>query len=233
MTSALPIVPLAEERLTGDINGNGILNAYDANMVLEYYARDIAGSDFSNFTDVEIENIKAYGDVTNDGIIDAGDAADILYMAKNYINSIDVNDDGKIDIYDAKTLNDFIVNFDSYSDEEIEAIANKTVSVYYDYGYRESTKRQFIRYVNTWLESYTGINYDYKDVNGDGLIDVSDASDVLRFYAEKMALEDKFIETEETVIMDIVGDTNHDGMVDDADASDILHTYVQAQSGRK
>lgn len=183
-------------------------------------------------TDAEIENVKAYGDVTNDSIIDAGDAATILYVAKDYINSIDVNDDGKIDIYDAKTLNDFVVNFDSYSDEEIEAMAKKTVSVYYDYN-RETTKRQFISYVNTWLESYTGINYDYKDVNGDGSIDVSDASEVLRFYAEKMALQDKFVETEQTVIMDIVGDINHDGMIDAGDASDILHEYIQAQSGRK
>lgn len=232
MASALPMLSVAEDRLTGDINGDGIVNAYDAHIVLEYYAHNVAGN-FSGFADADIENVKAYGDVTNDGAIDCADAATILYMAKNYINSIDVNDDGKIDIYDAKTLNDFIVNFDSYSDEEIETMAKKTVSVYYDYEDREITKIQFISYVNTWLESYTGINYNYKDVNGDGSIDVSDASEVLRFYADKMALQDEFVETEQTVIMDIVGDINHDGMVDAGDASEILHEYVQVQSGIK
>lgn len=34
MASAFPMLSVAEDRLTGDINGDGMVNAYDAHMVL-------------------------------------------------------------------------------------------------------------------------------------------------------------------------------------------------------
>lgn len=107
-----------------------------------------------------------------------------------------------------------------------------------------------IRYFNGVIRSYenSGIqyyaqNYGYKfeslgeapvpelllgDVNGDGIVDSSDASDVLAEYARSQTgastifTEDQFL----------VADVNNDGMIDSSDASKILAYYADASTGK-
>lgn len=66
----------------GDVNANGIVDAVDASMVLQYYAKISTGSD-GGFT----EEQKLAANVTGDAIIDAVDAAKILsYYA--YVSTV-------------------------------------------------------------------------------------------------------------------------------------------------
>ncbi|WP_295074157.1 dockerin type I domain-containing protein, partial [Ruminococcus sp.] len=66
----------------GDVNANGIVDAVDASLVLQYYAKISTGGD-GGFT----EEQKLAANVTGDAIIDAVDAAKILsYYA--YVSTV-------------------------------------------------------------------------------------------------------------------------------------------------
>lgn len=67
------------------------------------------------------------------------------------------------------------------------------------------------------------------DVNFDGIIDASDASDVIRHYgAFSMGVNDGFTDKQKRV-----ADVNRDGIVDAGDASDILVYYAKSAAGEE
>lgn len=67
------------------------------------------------------------------------------------------------------------------------------------------------------------------DVNNDGKVDISDATDVLRIYAESAASAD----SSELILKDasVNADVNGDGKVDIADATLVLETYANTAAG--
>ena len=58
---------------TGDIDGNGYINAIDASLVLQQYANDSTGSSFK-----QLDQFYEDADVNGDGIVNAADASAIL-----------------------------------------------------------------------------------------------------------------------------------------------------------
>ena len=64
------------------------------------------------------------------------------------------------------------------------------------------------------------------DVNADGVIDSSDASEILSAYATASVGGEITIDT-------IIGDVNHDGIVDASDASEVLKKYAALSTGEK
>ncbi|MGN0676491.1 MAG: dockerin type I domain-containing protein [Ruminococcus sp.] len=226
--SSLPVFSFAEEHITGDINCDGIVNTEDTFMILRYYAEESIGASIT-FSDTDIENIIRYGDLTADGKIDAADAAEIISIA---VKTLDVNGDGKVDIDDAMYVYDFAVNINSHSLEELEALTKLTASVEY-YADAEYVQPELLNYAFSLAKNLTDFK-DYKsgDVNGDGNIDASDASDVLGFYSNISAgvPVDELSSKYKYILLG--GDYDHNNNINANDASQILSRYAKASSGQ-
>ncbi|MCM1133007.1 MAG: leucine-rich repeat protein [Ruminococcus flavefaciens] len=88
----------------------------------------------------------------------------------------------------------------------------------------------------SFAETYSAVNHidfidmsDYRagDVNGDGMVDASDASNILNEYAKlSTGIASGF-----TKKQNIVGDMNSDGMIDAGDASAVLEIYAGFSTG--
>lgn len=91
-----------------------------------------------------------------------------------------------------------------YNDDNLKKLAKEEAEVIYDY-----------------FSSIKPQNIVYGDINGDGLIDTVDASQILVYYAELSAnVETSFNEKQK-----ISADVNGDGLVDSVDSSDVLSFY--------
>lgn len=226
--SSLPVFSFAEGHITGDINCDGIVNTEDTFMILKYYAKENGGAGIT-FSDTDIENIIKYGDLTADGKIDAADAAEIISIA---VKTLDVNGDGKVDIDDAIYVYNFAVNINSHSLEELEALTKLTASVEY-YADAEYVQPELLNYAFSLAKNLTDFK-DYKsgDVNGDGNIDSSDASDVLGFYSDISAgvPVDELSSKYKYILLG--GDYDHNNNVNASDASQILSHYAKTSSGQ-
>lgn len=75
--------------------------------------------------------------------------------------------------------------------------------------------------------SETGFSYITEgDVNGDGIVDAGDASDVLKAYADKSTGSAVSLDEEQA----FAADMNGDGVTDASDASEILAEYAEQQT---
>lgn len=224
--SSMPVFSFAEEHITGDINCDGIVNSDDCFMILEYYAKKEMGK-LDEISADDIEKILKYGDLTGDGEIDATDASQICEISAK---TLDVNGDGKVDVYDALYIYNFASSISSHSSEEIEALTKLTASVRYDDEYVQS---ELLKYAFDIAESLADVS-DIKagDADGDGMVDASDASLILSFYAD-MSSGVAVDKNDNYKYILLGGDYDASSLIDSTDASSILAHYAEASSGSK
>lgn len=224
--SSMPVLSFAEDHITGDVNGDGIINSDDYFMVLEYYTKKETGR-LDEISAEDTEKILKYGDLTGDGEIDATDASQICEISAK---TLDVNGDGKVDVYDAVYVYSFASNISSHSPEEIETLTKLTASVRYDDEYVQS---DLLKYAFSLSKSLTDVS-DIKagDTDGDGMVDASDASLILSFYAD-MSSGVAVDKNDNYKYILLGGDYNASSLIDSTDASSILAYYAEASSGSK
>lgn len=224
--SSMPVFSFAEEHITGDINCDGIVNSDDCFMVLEYYAKKEMGK-LDEISADDIEKILKYGDLTGDGEVNSADASKICEIA---VKTLDVNGDGNVDVYDALYIYNFASSISSHSSEEIEALTKLTANVRYDNEYVQS---ELLKYAFSLSKSLTDVS-DIKagDADGDGMVDASDASLILSFYAD-MSSGVAVDKNDNYKYILLGGDYNASSLIDSTDASSILAYYAEASSGSK
>lgn len=91
-----------------------------------------------------------------------------------------------------------------YNDENLKKLAKEEANVIYDYFSRIKPQ-----------------DFTTGDINGDGIIDANDASEILTYYTEISADTEKILNDRVKALSDV----NSDGIVDSADASIILSFY--------
>lgn len=224
--SSMPVFSFAEEHITGDINCDGIVNSDDCFMVLEYYAKKEMGK-LDEISADDIEKILKYGDLTGDGEVNSADASKICEIA---VKTLDVNGDGNVDVYDALYIYNFASSISSHSSEEIEALTKLTANVRYDNEYVQS---ELLKYAFSLSKSLTDVS-DIKagDADGDGMVDASDASLILSFYAD-MSSGVAVDKNDNYKYILLGGDYDASSLIDSTDASSILAYYAEASSGSK
>lgn len=224
--SSMPVFSFAEEHITGDINCDGIVNSDDCFMILEYYAKKEMGK-LDEISADDIEKILKYGDLTGDGEVNSADASKICEIA---VKTLDVNGDGNVDVYDALYIYNFASSISSHSSEEIEALTKLTASVRYDDEYVQS---ELLKYAFRLAKSLTDVS-DIKagDADGDGMVDASDASLILSFYAD-MSSGVAVDKNDNYKYILLGGDYDASSLIDSTDASSILAYYAEVSSGSK
>lgn len=224
--SSMPVFSFAEEHITGDVNCDGIVNSDDCFMILEYYAKKEMGK-LDEISADDIEKILKYGDLTGDGEVNSADASKICEIA---VKTLDVNGDGNVDVYDALYIYNFASSISSHSSEEIEALTKLTANVRYDNEYVQS---DLLKYAFSLSKSLTDVS-DIKagDADGDGMVDASDASLILSFYAD-MSSGVAVDKNDNYKYILLGGDYNASSLIDSTDASSILAYYAEASSGSK
>lgn len=224
--SSMPVLSFAEDHITGDINCDGIVNSDDCFMILEYYAKKEMGK-LDEISADDIEKILKYGDLNGDGEVNSADASKICEIA---VKTLDVNGDGNIDVYDALYIYNFASSISSHSSEEIEALTKLTANVRYDNEYVQS---DLLKYAFSLSKSLTDVS-DIKagDADGDGMVDASDASLILSFYAD-MSSGVAVDKNDNYKYILLGGDYNASSLIDSTDASSILAYYAEASSGSK
>lgn len=226
--SSMPVLSFAEDHITGDINCDGIVNSDDSFMVLDYYAKKMDGK-LDEISADDIEKILKYGDLNGDGEVNSADAVEMFEIA---IKTLDVNGDGNVDIYDALYIYNFASNISSHSSEEIEALTKLTANVRYN-DKTEGMKSDLLKYAFDIAESLADVS-DIKagDADGDGMVDASDASLILSFYAD-MSSGVAVDKNDNYKYILLGGDYNASSLIDSTDASSILAYYAEASSGSK
>lgn len=224
--SSMPVLSFAEDYITGDINCDGIVNSDDCFMILEYYAKKEMGK-LDEISADDIEKILKYGDLTGDGEVNSADASKICEIA---VKTLDVNGDGNVDVYDALYIYNFASSISSHSSEEIEALTKLTANVRYDNEYVQS---DLLKYAFDIAKSLTDVS-DIKagDADGDGMVDASDASLILSFYAD-MSSGVAVDKNDNYKYILLGGDYDASSLIDSTDASSILAYYAEVSSGSK
>ncbi len=223
--SAIPFCSFAEEHITGDINGDGIVNSDDFDLVLQYYTESVTGNVILD--ENMRENVLKYGDMNGDGNIDAVDASFVCDIA---LKTLDVNGDGEINIDDAMYIHDFAMNIESHSPEEIENLTKLTANVKY-FPDAEYLKPELIKYSLNLAKNVTGLKSG--DVNGDGNVNSMDASEVLSLYSDSsngMAIDKN---SDEYKYITLLGDMDGNGVINSSDASEILYIYARIATGHE
>lgn len=224
--SSMPVLSFAEDHITGDINCDGIVNSDDCFMILEYYAKKEMGK-LDEISADDIEKILKYGDLTGDGEVNSADASKICEIA---VKTLDVNGDGNVDVYDALYIYNFASSISSHSSEEIEALTKLTANVRYDDEYVQS---ELLKYAFSLSKSLADVS-DIKagDADGDGMVDASDASLILSFYAD-MSSGVAVDKNDNYKYILLGGDYDASSLIDSTDASSILAYYAEVSSGSK
>ena len=99
------------------------------------------------------------------------------------------------------------------------------------YGYTDSAAE---KYASDSKISFVAIDkIPTGDVNGDGVVNLTDATDILKFYAHMSAGLDAEFEPNEQInnILMNIADANDNGKVDIADATLVLETYANTAAG--
>lgn len=226
--SSMPVLSFAEDHITGDINCDGIVNSDDCFMILEYYTKKETGK-LDEISADDIEKILKYGDLNGDGEVNSADASQICEIA---VKTLDVNGDGKIDVYDALYIYNFASNISSHSTEEIKALTKLTANVRYD-DIVEYVQSDLLKYASSLSKSLTDVS-DIKagDADGDGIVNASDASLILSFYADMSSGVDVDKNDNYKYIL-LGGDYDASSLIDSTDASSILAYYAEVSSGSK
>ena len=207
----------SKEDLLGDVNGDGIVDEKDVELVQKYDAGT------GSLTDDE----KKRADVNGDGIIDAGDAVKISNMIidKNAIFG-DVNGDGKVDKDDAELVQKYDAGTGSLTDDEKKR-ADVNGDGVIDAG-------DVLKILNMIIDK----NAVFGDVNGDGKLTQEDV-DLIKNYdagtgsltdAEKKRADvngDGDVDAGDSVMISQLllketGDINGDKKIDEEDALLIL-----------
>ncbi len=221
-TLTMPFFANAEEHIKGDINNDGIVNGTDSLLILEYYSYVALGKPTEELS--EIENILLYGDVNNDGLINSDDASEILIIG---IDLLDPNQDGTIDMYDMKYIQNTAYNIEDYSLEELQDIVSRTVmqpdtvDYYYYGGEFGELKNFFLEYAKLLMKHF---EFGVGDVNQDGIINASDSSEILSIYSALSSGQQANFNSD-------IYDFNGDGKVNSSDASEVISFYAEISSG--
>lgn len=191
------VEPATENTKIGDVNHDKYINRIDGYMI-KYYLEDVAEGNADFYTEEQIANFNAYGDIDEDGDVDETDAE--LIITKGYIKPVDrpvakvsfdeymnddsdsgdVNHDGFVDAVDASIVSCFYaylstrdeVNKDDHVIviEEGEDGQIKDLTDIYN---------SFFDYTEEQIEDM----YAYGDVNKDECVNAIDASLIMNKYA--------------------------------------------------
>lgn len=221
VTSAMPLIASAENYASGDLNNDGVINGSDCMLILNYYC-DLS-SDKVDLTSPETQIVLKYGDMNGDGIINTSDAM-VIYKAG--MKTLDPNEDGRVDEYDVKYIQNIAYNLEAYSFEELRGIMTRTsiqptfLDEYYGYDFPE-LKKCFLTYAQSLISV---LELNIGDTNNDGIIDASDSSELLSTYADISSGQQVNFNND-------VYDFNGDGNVNSSDASQVLAYYAEISSG--
>ena len=151
--SAIPLTTSAQTQI--DLNGDGLVNGYDANLIMEIYM-EIAVQEYNSpvLTDELRYRIESTADYNGDGKINTTDSTLLLIGIKHDNKAGDINCDGILDGRDASAI--------------LSYYAKRAVGKEYSAEERG-------------LELGVGTLGDY---DGNSTIDARDASELLRTYVE-------------------------------------------------
>ncbi len=161
----------------GDVTHDGVIDAIDATLVLNYYTLSISIScpedtddpDFASDLREELqspryEHINENGDINGDGVIDGTDAVTILKIYTDHLSTIttyemgDVNHDGMIDPVDAC----LVLSYYTYSISGTDGTPDDRIN------------HPYFKYIS-----------EYADIDGDGVINSKDATAILKIYQDR------------------------------------------------
>ncbi len=108
--------------------------------------------------------------------------------------------------------------FDSYGTTSTEAII---------YGYKNSTAQEYAEKYNMTFVEITDTEIILGDVNGDGMVDAVDATEILVEYANLSTGGSAMFSDNQK----LAGDVNSDNMIDAVDATMILTFYAYLSTG--
>lgn len=180
----------SKEDLLGDVNGDGIVDEKDVELVQKYDAGT------GSLTDDE----KKRADVNGDGVIDAGDALKILNMIidKNAVFG-DVNGDGKLTQEDVDLIKNYDAGTGSLTDDEkkradvngdgdvdagdsvmiSQLLLKETGDINGDKKIDEEDALLILKH-DSGISSLTEEQEKRADLNNDGVVDAGDAVIILR-----------------------------------------------------
>lgn len=219
-------ITLTEEQLRlADVDGDGAVTQADADKL------------YNEMQEYDL------GDIDLDGYAEISDASIAYHMLK--VRRIkhetdfgakgiraDVNFDGVIDIYDAYTI------LKAYSRDMTMLSDQIFTEGTYCYRFTKEDEQSVVDEFNdvhkdiqvTSLAEIEDYRFDIKtfDVNGDGELTISDASDILRIYAEDMAGTGIY---KASADINKKADLNLDGEIDIDDATLALKAYAMSVAG--
>lgn len=122
-----------------------------------------------------------------------------------------------------------------YSDTVTSSTLNSDGRFYYTFGnYVNITSSEYISQMSneplldfTLFSNYSSYSLNLGDINGDGIIDASDASAILAEYAAASTGSDSLLNEAQKKAADI----NNDGLIDAGDASNVLAYYSYTSTG--
>lgn len=187
----------------GDANGDGRIDIKDATEIQKYVANQV------KLTGNKLEA----ADVNLNGEVDNNDATLIQkYLVKSVtklpVQYGDVNDDGKVDATDRMTLTRYLAKWKGYN-----SINNEAADVNLDDEVNNIDIDLIKRYLN---KSISVLPIKYGDVNGDGVIDIKDATEIQKYVANQVKLTEN---------QKRAADVNLDGKVNTNDAT-LIQKYI-------
>ena len=195
-----------------DVNKDGKTSTEDAIYILSICAHNLL-----NYSEVVYkENIK-FDFPPKEYVLKTANLTSEQY------DSFDLNNDGYITGEDARII---LLDIAGKSgDEQVSKERQNEISKEVDKFYTIDSK------VNT--SSKDNLNYIKGDVNLDGKVDSSDATEVLVSYAENLIGKRSTEINANTTVSDINADVNLDGKIDSSDATEILVMYAENLINKK
>lgn len=185
IVSQLAVEPATEDTKIGDINHDGYIMKIDGYMI-KYYIEDVAEGNADFYTEEQIANFNAYGDIDGDGDVDETDAE--LIITGDYMKLKDVP---KYSVWLDGTILDTEEKFEKYHNEFINDTTGRR-DVNHDGSVNSVDATMILEYfANVAIDNYDAYTEEehenfqkYGDVFNDGVINCLDASWILSKYAE-------------------------------------------------
>lgn len=185
IVSQIAVEPATENTIIGDINHDGNIMKIDGYMI-KYYLEDVAEGNTDFYTEEQIANFNAYGDIDGDGDVDETDAELIItgdYKNLEQVSQYSILLDGTVldteekrEEYYNEFINDTTDRGDVNRDGSVDAIDATMILEYY--------ANISIDKYDAYTEEEHEIYKKYGDVFNDGFVDSIDACWVLIKYAE-------------------------------------------------
>ncbi|MDE6797138.1 MAG: hypothetical protein K2J36_03900 [Ruminococcus sp.] len=211
IVSLQAIEPAKEDTKIGDIDHSGSVMDIDGYM-LKYYLEDVAEGNADFYTEEQIANFNAYGDVDKDGDVDETDAE--LIITGDYRNFM----------FPHITMPDGTVHIKYPNGTTIVEKDGNHYALLLD-GTILDTDEKLEKFRNDFYNDTTGRG----DVNHDGSVDDVDANMILEYYASLATDHYDDYTEEEHENFKKYGDVFNDGVVDHVDASWILSKYASSK----